>query len=94
MGGFTNLCDVRSMGPSATGNKKIRELSRKASEGSKDTDTKVTLGGTAMQKCLGCNITYLKDGLIKAVWLKVFQGKVKGQGQQENTASSGFLLKV
>lgn len=53
-----------------------------------------------MQKHLGCNITYLKDGLIKAVWLKskkkvkAFQGKVKGQGQQRNIESSGFPLKV
>lgn len=51
------------MGPSTTGNKKIRgELSRKASKGGKDTDTKVPLGGMAMQKCLGYNITYLRDG--------------------------------
>lgn len=81
MGGFTNLCDARSMGPRTTGNKEIRgELSRKASK-----DTEVTLGGTAMQKCLGCNITYLRDGM-KAVRVKSKGQSISGQGQRTRSA--------
>lgn len=88
MGGFINLCDGQSMGPSTTGNKKIRgELSRKASE-----DIEMTLGGTAMQKCFSCNITYLRDGM-KAVWLKSKGQSISGQGQRTKSAGEHCELR-